>query len=68
MGSALADHYLGLALNARKVDIRLPRTRDSNSHGARPVYSNHLDDSEDSENWIVDKELSLSRTLYGRMK
>ena len=29
----------------RKVDIRLSGKGDSNSHGARPVYSNHLDDS-----------------------
>ena len=28
----------------RKVDIRLPRQRDSNSHGARPVYSSYLHD------------------------
>ena len=28
----------------RKVDIRLPGTGNSNSHGARPVHYNHLDD------------------------
>ena len=28
----------------RKVDIRLPGKGNSNSHGARPVYQNHLDD------------------------
>jgi len=28
----------------RKVDIRLPGKGDSNSHGTRPVYSNHHDD------------------------
>ena len=28
----------------RKVDISLPGKRNSNSHGARPVHSNHLDD------------------------
>ena len=33
----------------RKVDVRLPGTRNSNSHGARPVYSNHIDDSVDSD-------------------
>jgi len=27
----------------RKVDIRLHGKENSNSHGARPVYSNHLD-------------------------
>ena len=27
-----------------KVDIRLPGKGNSNSHDARPVYSNHLDD------------------------
>jgi hypothetical protein len=28
----------------RKVDIRPPGKGNSNSHGARPVYRNHLDD------------------------
>jgi len=28
----------------RKVDIRLPGKGNSNFHGARPVYKNHLDD------------------------
>ena len=34
---------------SRKVDIRLPGTGNSNSHGARPVFSIHLDDSVDSD-------------------
>ena len=34
--------------STRKVDIRLPGKGNSNSHGARPVFSNHLDDSVDS--------------------
>ena len=31
----------------------------SNSHGARPVYSIHLDEQVDSDQWVVNKELSL---------
>ena len=33
----------------RKLNIRLPEKKSSNSHGARPVYQNHLDDSVDSD-------------------
>jgi len=33
----------------RKVDVRPPGKRNSNSHGARPVYQNHLDDYVDSD-------------------
>ena len=33
----------------RKVDIRLHGKGNSNSHGARPVYSNHVDDTVDSD-------------------
>ena len=33
----------------RKVDVRLPGKGNSHSHGVRPVYSNHLDDSVDSD-------------------
>ena len=33
----------------RKVDVRPPGKGNSNSHGARPVYYNHLDDSVDSD-------------------
>ena len=29
-----------------------------NSHGARPVYQNHLDDEVDSDQQVVNKELS----------
>jgi len=32
----------------RKVDIRLPGKGNSNSHGARPVYRNHLDETAES--------------------
>ena len=28
----------------RKVDLRLPEKGNSNYHGVRPVYLNHLDD------------------------
>ena len=34
--------------SAGKVDMRLPGKRNSNSHGARPLYFNHLDDEVDS--------------------
>ena len=47
---------------ARKVDTRLPEKENAISHGARPVYSNHLDDSVDSEQKAFNKELSLWRT------
>ena len=33
----------------RKVDIRLHGKENSNSHGSRPVYPNHLDDMVDSD-------------------
>jgi hypothetical protein len=39
----------GLGAPDRKVDSRLPGTGNSNSHGARPVYLNHLDDRVDSD-------------------
>ena len=35
----------------------------SNSHGARPVYSNHLDDKLDSDQQVVNKELSRREDL-----
>ena len=38
-----------VAAPARMVDIRLPGKDNSNSHGARPVYENHLDDGVDSD-------------------
>ena len=45
---------------AGKVDIRLPGTGDSNSPGTRPFYYNHLDDPVDSDQEVVNKDLSLS--------
>ena len=44
---------------SRKVDIRLPRRRNSNSHGARPVYQNCLHDYVDLYQQVVKEELSL---------
>ena len=35
--------------STRKVDIRLPEKGSSNSHGARPVYQNDIDDLVDSD-------------------
>ena len=48
-------------LSRWKEDKRLSRKGNANSHGARPVYSDHLDDSVDSDQQVVNKELSLSR-------
>ena len=44
----------------RKADIRLQGKGSSNSHCARPVYQNNLDDVVDSDPEVVNKELSLS--------
>ena len=44
---------------ARKVDVRLPGTAYSKSHGTRPFYYNHLDDPVDSDQQVVNKDLSL---------
>ena len=35
---------LKMCCGVRKVDIRLLGKENSNTHGARPVYYNHLDD------------------------
>ena len=43
----------------RKVDIRLSGNRNSNFHDARPVHLDHLDDEVESNNQVVNKELSL---------
>ena len=48
-----------MTASPRKVDIRLPEKRNSNSHGARPFYYNHLDDPVDSDQQVVNKNLSL---------
>ena len=45
----------------RKVDVRLPEKGNSNSYGARPIYSKHLDDKVDSYQYVFNKTLSLSR-------
>ena len=37
------------SVRARRVDIRLPGKENSKSHGARPVFSNCLDDYVDSD-------------------
>ena len=36
-------------LVTRKVDIRLPGKGNSNSHGARPVHQDRLDDQVDKD-------------------
>ena len=46
-----------------KVDTGLHGKGNSNSHGARPVYQNYLDDKVDSDQQVVNKELSLSHRL-----
>ena len=43
----------------RKVGIRLHGRGNSNSHGARPVYFNYLDDQVDSDQQVGNKELFL---------
>jgi hypothetical protein len=48
----VASQRQALAVSARlhrKVDITLHGKGNSNSHGARPVYWNRLDDSVDSD-------------------
>ena len=52
--------YSALEGYERAVDIRLPGKGNSNSHGARPVHKNHLDDQVDSDQQVVNNELSLS--------
>ena len=49
-----------IAGETRKVDIRLPGKGDSNSHSARPVYLNNLDDTVDLDQQVVKKVPSLS--------
>ena len=39
----------GIAFGVRKVNVWLLEKVDSNSHGARPVHSEHLDDLVDSD-------------------
>ena len=51
---------VGWTKRPRKVDARLPGTGNSNSHGARPVHFDHLDDQVDSDQQVINKELSLS--------
>ena len=51
---------------SRKVDVRLPGKENSNFHGARPVYYNPFDDSVDSHQDVVNKELSLSLCRVSR--
>ena len=48
---ARADHVPW----SRKVDIRLPEKRDSNSHGARPVHQKHR--------WTRTSRLSIKNSL-----
>ena len=54
------------ALGFRKVDVRLPETVNSISHGARPVHLNHHDNKVDSDKSVGNKELSLC-TGVGRI-
>ena len=58
MDDTLAPVCINRAL-ARRIDIRLPGKGNSNTRGARPVHCNHLDDSVDSDQQVVDEELSL---------
>ena len=45
----------------RRPDDHLGCKGNSKSHGARPVHQNYLDDEVDSDQQVVNKELSASR-------
>ena len=51
-----------------KVDTRLHGKGKSNSHGARPVYYNHLDDKVDSDQEVANKTHSPARAASLRTK
>ena len=53
-----------MGMELRKVDIRLPGKGISNSDGARPVHSSHLDDEADSDQCLVNNKLSLYVYMY----
>ena len=42
--SLASGHHTAVFFQVRRVDVRPHIKGNSNSHGARPVYSNHLDD------------------------
>ena len=39
--------------------MRIPGKGNSNSHGARPVFLNNIDDEQDSDQQVINKEFSL---------
>ena len=54
----------GSLVLAQLLSEHLPHGQgNSNSHGARPVYSNYLDDKLDSDQQVVNKELSRREDL-----
>ena len=57
-----------VAAQFRKVDVKLPGKRNSNSHGPRPVHQNHLDDKVDPDQKVVNKELSLAGQWWPRSR
>ena len=52
------DHHLRCRVEGRTLKVM---RRGSAADGARPVYSNHLDDKVDSDQEVVNEELSLFR-------
>ena len=48
-----------MGCKGKKVDIRLPGKRDSNSHGARPVHQKHR--------WIRTSRLSIKKSLSAKV-
>ena len=56
-----AGRVINRLYQARKVDIGLPEKGNSNFHGAVASPPNHLDDKVDSDQSVVNKELSLIR-------
>ena len=59
------DQQLGRA--TRKVDVRLPGKENSHSHGAKPVHL-IIRVIVDSDQWVVNQELSLSWTGLAQFK
>ena len=47
---------VGFIFRSRKVDVSLPGKGNSNSHGARPVYQNHVDDEVASDHCILSRK------------
>ena len=51
-------------LHSQKVDVRLPGKGNLNSQWREAGPLNPLDDKVDSDQWVLNKELSSFRILY----